>query len=438
MKKLLLCLYLSATMQFLWAQTSRNQGLQIGDTIPDVYLGKTVQDNIPLGSIRNFKGRMILLDFWTTGCVGCIHGMPKVDTLQQVFGDNIKAIIVCNKKRVEVEQLFKAVRRSYPQTPIVLEDSVLNAWFPHKTVPHHVWIDGQGVIRYITYDWNATVENVRKFLNGETLHLSYRKQLTDFNSKVALFNEGKGRWNEQIKYYTLFATYLDGVEHTNPQLGVDTTRRCQVVRLINFPYRRLFEAAYNGSFEDGVFSLSNRWVIAVAQPQYLKPNEDVDSLIDQWNSRAIASYEAVLPGTNQSILFSAMRRDLNIYSPYTAHVEKRKVKCLILVNKGIKPSTHKNDDPVWEVENNGATKIVNYTIQQSILDQLRMGNDNLVTPIVDETRFFDKVDMNINIPVDNLVNPAKFKQVQEELNKNGLGFEYGERVLPMLVIKDQE
>jgi hypothetical protein len=305
------------------------------------------------------------------------------------------------------------------------------------TVPHHVWVDQQGVVRFITYDHNATIENVQKFLNKEPLHLSLRKQITDYDSKVQLYNEGNGRWNDKIKYHTLFATYLEGVEHTDQQLEVDTATNSQTLRLINFPYYYLFLVAYNGTFMDGPFWRQNRWVLDVKDTVNLLPNVEVDSLVDKWNNYGVASYEAVIPGTDTRELFKTMRRDLNTYSPYTAWVEKRKIKCYILFNDGLKPSTYKGKDSVSVQEANGALMIKNYTVKNSVWNNLDAQNMFSPMPVVDETNYAAKVDLSFSKWLNNLDDPKGFREVQNELKKNGLGIKVGEREMEMLIIKDK-
>jgi len=421
-----------------YCQSFKKNGLDIGDTVPDVLLKESIQNSLTNAKLSDYKGRLVLLDFWSTGCIGCILGMPQLDTLQNYFGDQIKTIIVCNDNRTQIERTFKGYKKKYPQTPVIIGDSILHKMFPHMTVPHHVWIDQYGVVRFITYDHNATIANVKKFLNKEPLHLSLRKQITDYNSKAQLFDEGKGRWNNKIKYHTLFATYLEGVEHTEQQLDVDTASNSQTLRLINFPYYYLFMVAYNGTLAEGPYWLQNRWVLDVKDTVNLMSNVEVDSLVDRWNNNGVASYEAVIQGSDTRELFKTMRRDLNSYSPYTAWVEKRKIKCYILFDDGLKPTTYKGKDSVFVCEANGATTIKNYTVKNSVWNCLVCQNETSRMPVVDETNYTSKVDLSFSKWLNNLDDSKGFQEVQKELKKNGLGIKVAEREIEMLIIKDKQ
>ncbi|MDI3321374.1 TlpA family protein disulfide reductase [Pinibacter soli] len=438
MNKLFFCLCLMVLVSPSYAQKTTKNGLQIGDTVPNVFFGETLQGDLPVKSMTDLKGKLTILDFWTTGCVGCILGMPALDSLQSTFGNKIQTIIVCKNERQEVEKVFKRIKKPFPKTPIVLADSILNACFPHRTVPHHVWIDGNGVVKFITYDHNATVENVRKFLQGEHLHFSVRKQIPDFNDKVMLYNEGGGRWNQEIKFHTLFATFLDGVEHAMPQMIYDPVSNTQTLRVVNYQYSYLFGVAYNESFGDGLYNQPARWLLETKDSvDFFQKEVETDSLIDDWNKKYMASYEAVIPGNHQKQLFKTMQRDLNAYSPYVAQVEKRKVKCLVLVNKGIRPTTYKGKDSVFVEEADKSCVVRNYTIRNSVLAALTTHNYFLRIPILDETNFTKKTDVHFSNSLDNLSDPTQLKRVQEELRVNGLGLEYGYRTLDMLVVRDK-
>lgn len=437
MNKLFFCLSLMALAMNGYAQNKTNRALQIGDTVPNVFFGESLQGNFAAKSLADCKGKLTILDFWGVGCIGCILGMPHLDSLQQTFGDQIQTIIICNNERKEVEHVFKAIKKPFPKTPIVLKDSLLNVYFPHMTVPHHVWIDGNGVVKFITYDHNATVENVRKFLNHEPLHFSLRKELTDYDDDAILYAEGNGRWAKKIKYHTLFASYLEGVSHANAQIIYDTAKKTQTLRIVNYPYRYLFTVAYNQGLGDGLYWQNGRWMIETKDADNFLADEQPDSLIDSWNQKYLASYEAALPGSDRKELFKKMQRDLNTYSPYSATIEKRKVKCLILVNKGVRPSTYTGKDSVYVEEANKSWVVKKYTINNSVFSHIVNGNHQLAIPIIDETGFTGEADFKFSTTLSNLADSAHFAIVQKELNQNGLGLEYGYRTIDMLVIRDK-
>ncbi|WP_439879711.1 TlpA family protein disulfide reductase [Pontibacter sp. MBLB2868] len=107
-----------------------------GQPLPDVQL--TGMFNYPKTTARlsDFRGKLVLLDFWATWCGACLVNMPKLEKLQQAFGDSIQILAVTSQSREEVERFRKKNKllQSY-SLPIVTGDTELKRLFPHKLLP---------------------------------------------------------------------------------------------------------------------------------------------------------------------------------------------------------------------------------------------------------------------------------------------------------------
>src|SRR6185436_14027231 len=89
-------------------QTPKYGSLRIGDLVPDVAVSNVL--NYPGGKVRlsDFRGKVVILDFWNTGCAPCIAAMPKMQHLQEQFDDKIQILLVDWQNSTEqVQQLFK-------------------------------------------------------------------------------------------------------------------------------------------------------------------------------------------------------------------------------------------------------------------------------------------------------------------------------------------
>ncbi|MBV4357329.1 TlpA family protein disulfide reductase [Pinibacter aurantiacus] len=432
MKRIIMCVCLLASAIVLYAQTSTKQGLQPGDTLPNIIFGETLLNNPPGKSFNDLKGKLIILDLWGIGCSSCVQAMPHLDSLQEEFKDNVQIMMVSNDRRANVERYLKKIMKSLPTTPMMTGDSILNRLFPHLSVPHHVWIDQRGVIRYITSYENATAENIEKFFRGEHLAFSHKKELLGFNDEANLYAEGNGRWDKAIKYHTLYATALDGVEFTFPQVVTDTSSDTQILRVVNYPIKTLFQIAYNNSFGDGTFSKNNRVEVQSDSTIDFMTRPYVDSLADTWKAKR-ASYEAVIPGRDQRELYAAMRRDLNIYSPFIASVEKRKVECLILVDKRANP-TVVNSMEVSTRDKKSKYRNKGFSVYQYLKDS----NVDIKTPIIDETKTDRNQDPEMSVSMDGIEKPTRMEEVRKELQKHGLDLVKDLRDIDILVIKDKK
>lgn len=102
----------------------------------------------------DMKGRLVLLDFWTYGCVNCIQIVPDLKTLEQKFGDDLLVIGVHSAK-FKGEQgnarILSAAKRFGLEHPVI-NDSDFAIWnsFKVQAWPTLVLLgtDGQEISRY--------------------------------------------------------------------------------------------------------------------------------------------------------------------------------------------------------------------------------------------------------------------------------------------------
>ena len=86
----------------------------------------------------DLRGKIVLLDFWTQGCINCIHIIPDLHRLEQEYPDEVVVIAVHWAKfpsERESEAVREASIRYGRQHPIVNDDQELlrraygiNAW----------------------------------------------------------------------------------------------------------------------------------------------------------------------------------------------------------------------------------------------------------------------------------------------------------------------
>nr|WP_255431195.1 TlpA disulfide reductase family protein [Pedobacter sp. N36a] len=91
-----LCLFFKADAQ---SQITDIKPLNIGDTIPEAVWNVPLQVvNHPTGkktiTLNDYRGKLIILDFWATYCSPCIRSLNELDSLQKVFDKEIKVLPV--------------------------------------------------------------------------------------------------------------------------------------------------------------------------------------------------------------------------------------------------------------------------------------------------------------------------------------------------------
>jgi thiol-disulfide isomerase/thioredoxin len=95
---------------------------------------------------ESVKGKVVLLEFWTTWCVYCFEEEPFVDQVNQEYGD--KGLIVLAINVAESKKTVKKYLDQHPRpTRIVLtEDTNLAAMYEATVYPIYVVIDRDGHI----------------------------------------------------------------------------------------------------------------------------------------------------------------------------------------------------------------------------------------------------------------------------------------------------
>lgn len=105
--------------------------------------------NRPL-SLKEFRGRIVLLDFWTYGCINCIHSLPDLKYLEQKYSDRLTVLSVHSAKfdnENAIENIRQAILRYKIEHP-VLVDRDFKVWqsYAVRAYPTFVLIDPKGYI----------------------------------------------------------------------------------------------------------------------------------------------------------------------------------------------------------------------------------------------------------------------------------------------------
>ena len=99
-------------------------------------------------SLKELKGRVVILDFWTYCCINCLHILPDLKFLEQKYHDSLTVIGVHSAKfenEKDTENIRQAVLRYEIEHP-VLVDSGLRVWqqYAVRAWPTLVLIDPEG------------------------------------------------------------------------------------------------------------------------------------------------------------------------------------------------------------------------------------------------------------------------------------------------------
>lgn len=119
----------------------RDQSWKIGSRAPQISVLDLKDATVKLS---DFKGKVIVLRFWTTGCKDCVSGMPLLDGYRKKYPENDLAVLGINigGSKEMVEAFAKGLKISYP----VLLDPAMMATKKYlvRSVPTTFFIDRNG------------------------------------------------------------------------------------------------------------------------------------------------------------------------------------------------------------------------------------------------------------------------------------------------------
>jgi thiol-disulfide isomerase/thioredoxin len=101
-------------------------------------------------SLKQFKGRVVILDFWTYCCINCLHILPNLKYLEQKYKDSLTIIGVHSAKfdnEKETENIRQAILR-YDIEHAVLVDKGFRIWeeYAVRAWPTLIIIDPEGYV----------------------------------------------------------------------------------------------------------------------------------------------------------------------------------------------------------------------------------------------------------------------------------------------------
>jgi len=100
---------------------------------------------IPI-TLADFKGKVVLLNFWATWCHGCVQEMPWFVEFQQKYKPNGLAVIGVSMDDDGWKSVTPFLQQKKVNYPVVIDDKKVSAQFGLGPMPMTVLIDRDGNI----------------------------------------------------------------------------------------------------------------------------------------------------------------------------------------------------------------------------------------------------------------------------------------------------
>lgn len=423
------------------------------DLIPDQDIKILHESKKVMSRISNYKGKLLILDFWGTWCAPCIAALPKIDSLQKQFEGELNFLPVTDepyeKVRVFAENLYKSKKL---KLTTIFDDKTIRQMFEYDSIPFYVWIDQNGKIVAQTSFEEITSENIKRAILKDYSKINNRYDVPklNINVKKPVFTNSisfKDK-TESIVLQNIDSSSLEGSSIATsfmPGLPIgktinDTLRYSSLNLSVKNLYSHLYLFLYYGRMNLGIASKARN----VFEFKDTKTIEQLES--STRNSleykKFLASYgkcyETIWPKKlvvdDYKKKFKIVKDDLDKYFGIPlgieTFIEKRMVeKCIVLekTNLGSPLKTkggltsEKYDMFSYSIKNASFESFFNrlsgYYFQTSSL------------PLVDESGIKDFVDMDLNCKMNDI------SELNIELARYGLKLSIKPAVADVLVFK---
>lgn len=394
--------------------------LHIGDAMPDILIENIINDDATSLRTGDYKDKLLVLDFWTRYCSTCIASMPKLDSLQRVFGDQVKLLSVTYEDEADVSRFYdtnKFLKSNNVSRPTAVQDDILRSHFPYRSVPHIVWIY-KGKVVAITRDEYVKGESIQEILDGKPIDWGVSDH--NFDPSLPFLVDAD---NLERAASSAFYNYseLTGEVTSVPVAGTvnyvqDSILNYSRVALFNWSildaYRILL---VNTRSTPPFIATPARVFLEVKDPSRMQPNYNNEAMAE-WNRKNLLCYEMVKHGRVDKVEMAKLAvQDLNNKLGLDGRYEKRKVNCLVFV---------KTDQPITDtLENSKGGMII------PALSVMRFDMKYIYPPTVDETGYTGGLNMQ---PDDGTV-----EGLRKELQRHGLDLIEAEREIECLVISEK-
>jgi peroxiredoxin len=121
--------------------------ISVGDTVPS-FKARTI-DGKKSVALEDYRGKVVLLDFWASWCPPCLKSLPLYDDLRRELGTTDFEIVAINVDE-NTDDARKFLQKHPVSYPIAKDPKgVLPGVFGVKAMPTSYLIDKNGVVQYV-------------------------------------------------------------------------------------------------------------------------------------------------------------------------------------------------------------------------------------------------------------------------------------------------
>ncbi|MDB5145961.1 MAG: hypothetical protein JWQ66_4676 [Mucilaginibacter sp.] len=411
------------------ASAQSAKALQPGDPVPDLTITRIQNYPAKTAKISDFRGKLLILDFWATWCSPCIALIPRMDSLQKQFGGQVQFLPVSNQPAQTVTTFLAKLHKLQPfNLPDVQEDTVLNNRFPHTYLPHEVWIGPDGKLIAVTGDEALTAANIRAVLAHQPVRLRPKNDHAQNPDDSHLPPDPLNPASSTAITHRLLPGYQEDLPSKYQVFPEDSSG--QRILATNVIMPDLFKIAFG---QGQTYYGRNRTLYEVRDTAALTLDVSGEDAEDWMRHGHVYSYEVRVPPGSGKLAYQVMLADLQRYfRAYDVRIEKRPVTCLALVRTTTTDLLQtKGGTPVSAFDGISA-RLVNFPLRRLAAELNVVYLSHSPYPVIDRSGYTGRVDLELN------ANLSDLRAVNRALAKYGLQIQRSEETLDMLVIRDRQ
>jgi len=323
--RLIYCLMLLLCPYSNKAQPAKKiKPLAVGDHVPDIAFGQMINYNQNTTRLSQFKGKLLLLDFWATWCGNCVKKFDMLDSMQRKYPDKFQVILINSANtRDTKEKLANFFERQKNgagnklMLPAAYNEPMADKYFPHKFIPHYIWIDKNSKVKAITDAEEVTIQHIEDVIRGKAVQLAGIESRKSFDLKKFLFVKDSAEATRQIRFRSTLGNYMPGVR---PDYKFFSEPTFSHYLFTNTPMADLLNIAY---------SINTR-----KDRTKLNVSDSIAGVLTTTNDSIIAAhsycYEFIGPPMSRKESLIYMQQDLLRYFGIYVKKEKLPLPCYLL------------------------------------------------------------------------------------------------------------
>jgi thiol-disulfide isomerase/thioredoxin len=99
-------------------------------------------------SLDQFKGKVVMLDFWATWCGPCQQTMPVIEKLEKEYSDTL--VVLAINLQESKDEVAEYVKRQAITSRVLLDESgAIGTIYGTDSIPMQFLIDKNGIVRHV-------------------------------------------------------------------------------------------------------------------------------------------------------------------------------------------------------------------------------------------------------------------------------------------------